>query len=471
MEEPTGALAMAGRSCSPLFESLIHDPPPPSICLTSVCLRRDSIYSCPYEIVFSMSFLDGGKEADLDKNYDGMLLYKWYKMKIFAEAPPESEVPEIFPYWEGRLPQMSSFAALGRNMYAFGGQHNYSPGRCPFSPNLYLLDVFRWPIEDVFPAASMLFPRLDPQSLVLDGKLFILGGDILMESTTCWEIEGEGEGDACGRDIEGDAWYDEVGDWDSDDGVPTMEEDEAGYWSLDVVNTTTEDDDCNFSSITEEEEERDVLSDPFSKLGLYATSTYSPDIEVYDPITGRCVRLAEPPYPIESHFICAALENPSRILVASLTRGGEPFLDGKAKFFLYDVSRGYWKILSARKLHPKCPLGYDGGKALTVGNELYWITDDAMLLVYYLDDDLWLLGNLKGLGISFIDKCSEPSPPILLHLGDKRFAMVQCAFGYVHCVIIDAVHKPWDNSVAIFVVRTHKYKVDSPSVIQNCFLL
>jgi hypothetical protein len=56
MEEPIWALAMPGRSCSPVYESLIHEPPPPSICLTSVCLRRHTICSHPYDIVFSVFF-------------------------------------------------------------------------------------------------------------------------------------------------------------------------------------------------------------------------------------------------------------------------------------------------------------------------------------------------------------------------------------------------------------------------------
>ncbi|KAE8098827.1 hypothetical protein FH972_016862 [Carpinus fangiana] len=180
---------------------------------------------------------------------------------------------------------MSSFVALGTNIYTFGGQlHSSSSNRFTFSPNLNVLDVYRWPIIDVLPVASMIFPRLDPQSLVLD-----------------------------------------------------------------------------------------------------------------------------------------ALENPNRILIASLTERGELFLDGKARFFQYDLSHQYWKILFERYIHPKCPLGYDGGKALAVGNKLYWITNDAMLLVYCLDDDKWLLGNLKGRGISFLDKCKESFPPVLLHLENKRF--------------------------------------------------
>jgi hypothetical protein len=181
MDEPIGA-------CSPLYASLFDDPSSSSICLKSACIRSDASFSLPYEIVFSMSFmcsLHGGKKVD----FDGQLYYKWYKIKIFAERPVGSEVQELFPYWEGRLPHMSSFAALGTNIYTFGGQlHSPSSDRFTFSPNLNVLDVYRWPIVDVLPAAPMIFPRLDPQSLVLDGKLFIIGGNILTESTTCWDI-------------------------------------------------------------------------------------------------------------------------------------------------------------------------------------------------------------------------------------------------------------------------------------------
>ena len=43
-----------------------------------------------------------------------MLYCKWYKIKIFTEGPVESEAPEHFSYWEGRLPRMLSLAALSR---------------------------------------------------------------------------------------------------------------------------------------------------------------------------------------------------------------------------------------------------------------------------------------------------------------------------------------------------------------------
>ena len=149
---------------------------------------------------------------------------------------------------------------------------------------------------------------------------------------------------------------------------------------------------------------------------------------------------------------------------------------------------GYWEMLdnSERNFHPKCPLEYGVGKALTernlhpkcplekaltVGSTLYWITDDAMLLAYRLEDDLWLLGNLKAVGISFLDENSEPCSPFLLHLEYERFCLLHFTFGVVHCVIIDVVDNLLDKSLAISVVCTHRYKVDSPSVIQDCFLM
>jgi hypothetical protein len=485
MEKPISALAMpAGRSCSPVYESLIHDPPPPSICLKSVCLRLHTFCSHPYDIVFCLSFLHSGKEADSNKGYDGKILYRWYGIKL------ESEETEIFPYWEGRLPEMSSFAALSPNIYIFGGQLDSASEFFKFSRNVHGLGF-----NGLFPAASMRYPRFEPQSLVLDGKLFVLGGNILSESTAYW-YNGVRE-DELGHALEdevGPAWVDEDGEvwvdgaWEdlvgdtsdsedevdeptTDDDEPTKDDEVSDSMSLKWLYTRNDDEEDDWLSELSELSDR-FLSDPFSELELYCSNTESPDIEVYDPITGRWKSLSQPPFAIETHFICAALENPNRILVATPTKGGKPFSDGKARFFLYDLSHKYWKRLPERNLHPKCPLGYDGGKALAVGSKLYWITEDAMLLVYYFDSDIWVLGNLKGLGISFLDdKCSEPSPPILLHLGDGRFSMVQCAFGYVHCVIIDVVHKPLDNSLAISVVRTHKYKVDSPSVIQNCFLL
>ena len=79
-----------------------------------------------------------------------MLYYKWYKIKIFAEGPVGSEVPELFLYCEGRLPHMLSFAAQGTNIYTFGSQLNSSSlDRFTFSFNLNLLDVYRWPIVNV----------------------------------------------------------------------------------------------------------------------------------------------------------------------------------------------------------------------------------------------------------------------------------------------------------------------------------
>ena len=81
---------------------------------------------------------------------DGMLYYKWYKIKIFAKRSVGSEIPELFPYWEGRLRRTLSFTALCTNIYTFGGQFYLSSlNRFTFSPNLNLMDVYLGPIIDV----------------------------------------------------------------------------------------------------------------------------------------------------------------------------------------------------------------------------------------------------------------------------------------------------------------------------------
>jgi hypothetical protein len=201
-----------------------------------------------------------------------------------------------------------------------------------------------------------------------------------------------------------------------------------------------------------------------------SASTHRGDLEVYRPRDGRWDVLPDPPIPLGYHFMYAALENPSRILVAVLTAPNEGH---EAVFCVYDVKLGNWELLDnpERQLHGMCPRGL-GGKALSVGNTLYWITDnDHMLLAYLLDLDKWLLGDLGCLDLSIFGY-REWNPPILLHLQDQRFCMVQSAPGnLVHCVILDVLHKPIQNMLEISVVSVEKFKVEDIAPIEHCFLL
>lgn len=173
--------------------------------------------------------------------------------------------------------------------------------------------------------------------------------------------------------------------------------------------------------------------------------------------------------------ISAALENPNRILVASLVPD-EDDCDSisSAIFFVYDVGHGSWKVLepAQRKLHPQCPLG-SRGRAVAVANFLYWITDDYQLLCYDLDSDLWLLGHLDGLLIP----SAEPHLPGLVHLENHRFCILQCPIAddhcsyYVQCNIFDVTHMPEEKSLGISVVWAHKYTMADPTTITDCLLL
>ncbi|XP_059428761.1 uncharacterized protein LOC132162536 isoform X2 [Corylus avellana] len=195
-----------------------------------------------------------------------------------------------------------------------------------------------------------------------------------------------------------------------------------------------------------------------------------PVVEVYEPTTGDWKTLPPPPFPIETDYICAALENPSRILVASLAETDEPTL----VFYQYDVKQGCWQMLEKpeRNLHYKCPIRH-GGKAITVGNTLYWVTYDTKLLAYDVHQDEWLLGNLKGLGISFLEfEYDEYCPFSLIHLAGLRFAMVQCVYDNkveVQCVIVDVHPKP--ERLEISVVSVHKFKTERNSLVHSCFLV
>ncbi|KAE8125241.1 hypothetical protein FH972_020074 [Carpinus fangiana] len=70
--------------------------------------------------------------------------------------------------------------------------------------------------------------------------------------------------------------------------------------------------------------------------------------------------------------------------------------DSFANFFIYDVEKCCWKTLdpACLKINSKCPLGIEG-KAVAVGNYLYWITEDVHLLAFGFNLDLWLTGNFK----------------------------------------------------------------------------
>ena len=109
----------------------------------------------------------------------------------------------------------------------------------------------------------------------------------------------------------------------------------------------------------------------------YDYSSSDPRGEVFDPVTGLWEALPYAPWPMKSLIISAALENPNRILVASIDQGDidEGCLDTSATSFTYEVQNRSWECLKPcrRNMHRDCPVGRRG-TAIAVGNILYWIT-------------------------------------------------------------------------------------------------
>jgi len=123
------------------------------------------------------------------------------------------------------------------------------------------------------------------------------------------------------------------------------------------------------------------------------------DVEVFDPLAKKWEEVPdEPPFPLQSLFISAVLENTNRIVVATQT-GPCNRISGTipSTFYAYDVRCRSWEKLAERELDDRCPLGYRR-MAVTVGNALYWLTEPRKLLSYNLAQDLWLEGNLEGSG-------------------------------------------------------------------------
>jgi hypothetical protein len=124
-------------------------------------------------------------------------------------------------------------------------------------------------------------------------------------------------------------------------------------------------------------------------------------------------------------------------------------------------------------MHPECPVGWRG-KAVAVGNILYWITDDVHLLACDLDLDLWLIGNLKGLNFRF--EFEEPALPGFIHLEDQRFCIIQRTSesdAYIDCILFDVSPMPEKKKLRISIVSTIKYKTKTWThfCITDCLLL
>ncbi|KAE7998793.1 hypothetical protein FH972_003301 [Carpinus fangiana] len=117
---------------------------------------------------------------ELSTDYDGYgkTRTRWFSITIHA-ADPDTGTGGVLPkekkklfasFWEGKLPMIKGFAALGSNVYSFGGL------TYPIClSNVYKSDVTTPHRRRVCP---MISPRYNSHSLVLDGKIYVFSGHL-----------------------------------------------------------------------------------------------------------------------------------------------------------------------------------------------------------------------------------------------------------------------------------------------------
>ncbi|KAE8076054.1 hypothetical protein FH972_014727 [Carpinus fangiana] len=293
----------------------------------------------------------------------------WYTLTIPTDTV-DGEEGSILRVWKGSIPVElpASFAVLGSELFCVGGRlrrpgipRSFFTLSQPPIPDIYALDINSPGEKDWIRVGSTISPRLEPHSLVIGGKLYVLSG---------------------------------------------FDHDTYDYSSSDLHG------------------------------------------EVFDPVTGLWEALPDAPWPMKSLIISAALENPNRILVASIAQGD---FDTCATFFTYDVQNRSWECLKPcrRNMHRDCPVGRRG-TAIAVGNILYWITKKAKLLAYDLDLDLWLLGSIEGPGIPWVVSDNDQ---------------------HIECDLFDVSPMPKKKKLRISFVSTIKYRTDHPVIITHCLLL
>jgi hypothetical protein len=123
-----------------------------------------------YNFVFCVPF---------EQDEYGKTRTRWFSITIHAADPdtgtggvrPEEKKKLFASFWEGKLPMIRGFAALGSNVYSFGGL------TYPIClSNVYKLDVTTPHPRRVCP---MISRRLESRSLVLDGKIYVFSDHLV----------------------------------------------------------------------------------------------------------------------------------------------------------------------------------------------------------------------------------------------------------------------------------------------------
>lgn len=208
-------------------------------------------------------------------------------------------------------------------------------------------------------------------------------------------------------------------------------------------------------------------------------------MEVFDPLSQTWESLPNPPSYFDSDeedILHAVLEAKHEIVVARPRDSGS----GNANFYSYNVVGGFWKNLEP-KPSKRALCCY--GRAVVVGNTLYWATflsrESEHCTLYYhdLEKNVWLqecLCTSKILGeYEFLDASFRPG---FLHLCDKKFCLILrsgnptpedpfVSVEFLYCIILDLSPNEGSSQWNVSVLSVQKYLLNKYLNLLDCLIL
>nr|XP_023920749.1 uncharacterized protein LOC112032213 isoform X2 [Quercus suber]POF00008.1 f-box/kelch-repeat protein [Quercus suber] len=227
---------------------------------------------------------------------------------------------------------------------------------------------------------------------------------------------------------------------------------------------------------------------------LYVLGGFEPNqnqadgwIEVFDPKEKKWESLPSPPDQIHSSvMISGLLKAKKEIIIAKQLWDRHPM-----SFYSYNIMTRCWNPLVPHESEASVHLPPNAGRAVTVGNTLYWISTEehnheCIILAYDLDRNMWFEDHLNTATIfgrreHFSSIYS--SRPGFLHLRDQKFCLLlqssitkddpESSIEYLYCVILDIspIYEHEDRGkFELTIVSFQKYSMDRYINFLDCML-
>ena len=480
--------------------------------------KKDSAISGPYEEF---------RIAICGKIPSGFV--EWYFIDVSVEEAclsekTESSTRELTPFSVAR--HLPSYAALGGHIYSLGGQRRSDSGGDTLLNDVWLLDFKS--LEDLKPGPLLSVST----SLLLRDKLKLAPG---------WK-PGSGEApDSDKAQVQAQAqapwttgcWTTESdefcdNDWDLEEPKPEPKKAHRGeYPEAQAYFKTSEDwysptEEVFGGTDSDDENWKPGLPMNFSRCNphtmvvdhkLYVLGGFLPNqnqadgwIEVFDPEEKKWESLPSPPDQIHSSImISGLLKSKKEIIIAKQRWDCHPLL-----FYSYNITTRCWDTLvppeSELSVHSESKASVHSnveravilppniGRAVTVGNTLYWISSEehkqgCTIRAYDFDRKMWFEDHLNTATIfgrlEYFSSIYSRGPGFL-HLVEQKFCLLlqstitkkdpQSSIEYLYCVILDISpiyeheHEDW-GKFELTTVSVQKYSMDHYIDFLDCMLL